>query len=78
MTDESETDRLLATDVAGLSGPELLAHLDAVEDRVRQLLRTQRDLLEASAGRLADQPELQARLDYLRTVDLDDPSASGS
>ncbi len=76
MNDESETDRLVNTDISSLTGPEALAHLDAVEHRMRQLLRTQRDLLEANAEALADQPELQARLDHLRTVNLDDPSST--
>ncbi|MEU4603670.1 hypothetical protein AB0F43_11875 [Kribbella sp. NPDC023972] len=78
MDDNSETDRLINTDVSALTGAEMLAHLDAVERRMKQLLRTERDLLEGSADVLADRPELQARLDYLRTVELDEATGPGS
>ena len=78
MNDDSETDRLINTDVSALTGAEMLAHLDAVERRMKELLRTERELLEGSAAVLADQPELQARLDYLRTVDLPEVSGPGS
>lgn len=73
MNDQSETDRLINTDVSALSGSEMREHLDAVERQMKQLLRTELELLEASAEVLADQPELQARLDTLRTMDLDAP-----
>ncbi|TCC29490.1 hypothetical protein [Kribbella speibonae] len=73
MSDESETDRLINTDVSALSGPEMREHLDAVERRMKELLRAELELLEGSAQVLADRPELQARLDYLRSVDLNNP-----
>jgi hypothetical protein len=76
--DESETDRLISTDVSSLSGEEMLDHLDSVERRMKELLKAELDLLEASAELLTDRPELQARLDYLRTVNLDGISATGS
>jgi hypothetical protein len=72
MNDQSETDRLINTDVSGLTGAEMREHLDAVEHRMKQLLRTELELLERSAQVLADRPELQARLGYLRTLDLED------
>jgi hypothetical protein len=71
MTDASETDRLVNTDVSALTPTELKAHLAAVEQRMKDLLRTERDLLEANAEALADQPALQARLTQLRTKPLD-------
>ena len=74
MNDESETDRLINTDVSALSGPEMREHLDAVERQMKQLLRTELELLEASAELVADRPELQSRLDHLRTADLGDPT----
>ncbi|MFI7064975.1 hypothetical protein ACIBL3_28555 [Kribbella sp. NPDC050124] len=70
--DDSETERLISTDVAGLSGEEMLDHLDSVERRMKELLKTELDLLEGSADLLTDRPDLQARLDHLRTVDLND------
>ena len=75
--DESETERLISTDVSSLSGDEMLDHLDAVERRMKELLKAELELLEGSAELLADRPELQARLDYLRTVDLDGVSGAG-
>ncbi|TDO58106.1 hypothetical protein EV651_110140 [Kribbella sp. VKM Ac-2571] len=74
MTDDSETSRLVNTDVSTLTPAEMRAHLNAVERRMKHLLRTERDLLETSAQVLIDHPELQSRLEYLRTVDLDDPA----
>lgn len=75
---ESETDRLLNTDVSGLTGAEMVAHLDAVERQMKHLMRTERELLEGSLELVADRPELQTRLDYLRSVDLDEASGPGS
>ena len=69
--DESETERLISTDVSSLSGAEMLDHLDSVERRMKELLKAELELLEGSAALLADRPELQARLDHLRSVDLD-------
>lgn len=71
MTDASETDRLVNTDVSTLTPTELKAHLAEVEQRMKDLLRTERDLLEANAEALADQPALQARLTQLRSKPLD-------
>ncbi|WP_329005586.1 hypothetical protein OHA18_19600 [Kribbella sp. NBC_00709] len=78
MPDDSETTRLVNTDVSNLSPAEMKAHLGAVERQMKHLLKTERDLLEASAQVLTDHPELQSRLEYLRTVDLDDPTDLGS
>lgn len=75
MTDASETDRLVNTDVSKLTPTELKAHLAEVEQRMKDLLRTERDLLEANAEALANHPTLQARLTDLRTRPLDDPSS---
>lgn len=75
--DESETERLIGTDVSGLSGQEMLDHLDSVERRMKELLKAELELLEGSAELLADRPELQARLDHLRTVDLNGVSGAG-
>ncbi|WP_371407013.1 hypothetical protein OHA10_16060 [Kribbella sp. NBC_00662] len=71
MTDASETDRLVNTDVSNLTPTELRAHLDAVDRHMKDLLRAERDLLEANAEVLANHPTLQARLDTLRTKPLD-------
>ncbi|RZU14144.1 hypothetical protein EV645_5008 [Kribbella rubisoli] len=71
MTDASETDRLVNTDVSKLTPTELKAHLEEVERRMKDLLRTERDLLEASSEVLSDHPALQARLTELRTTPLD-------
>jgi hypothetical protein len=73
MSDHSETDRLVNVDVSGMSGPELLAHLDAVEQHMRTLRRTELALLEGSPEIVAQRPELQAQLAHLRTLDLDTP-----
>lgn len=75
MTDASETDRLVNTDVSKLTPTELKAHLAEVEQRMKDLLRTERALLEANAETLANHPTLQARLTDLRTRPLDDPSS---
>ncbi|WP_432887438.1 hypothetical protein ACQPYH_05385 [Kribbella sp. CA-245084] len=75
MTDASETDRLVNTDVSTLTPTELKAHLAEVEQRMKDLLRTERDLLEANAEALANHPTLQARLTDLRTKPLDGPSS---
>ncbi|MBP2354820.1 hypothetical protein JOF29_005930 [Kribbella aluminosa] len=72
MNDQSETDRLTNVDLSGMSGPELVAHLDAVEQHLRRLRRTELALLEASPGIVGQRPELQARLDHLRGLDLED------
>ncbi|MEV4267468.1 hypothetical protein [Kribbella sp. NPDC049584] len=75
MTNASETDRLVNTDVSTLTPTELKAHLAEVDQRIKHLLRTERDLLEANAEALANDPTLQARLTDLRTRPLDDPSS---
>jgi hypothetical protein len=71
MTDASETDRLINTDVSTLTPTELKAHLEEVDHRMKDLLRSERALLEANAEALADHPTLQARLAHLRTTPLD-------
>ena len=72
MSDHSETDRLVSVDVSGMSGPELAAHLDAVEQHMRKLRRTELALLEGSPEIVAQRPELQAHLAHLRTLNLED------
>lgn len=64
------TDRLINVDLSGMSGPELLAHLDAVEQHMTRLRRTELALLEGSPEIVAQRPELQAQLDHLRSLDL--------
>lgn len=76
--DESETTRLINTDVSGLSGAEMAAHLDAVERQMKELMKAELELLEGSSVVLADHPELQARLDHLRALDLGEISTPGS
>jgi hypothetical protein len=71
VSDASETDRLVNTDVSTLTPTELKAHLEEVDRRMKDLLRRERDLLEANAAALADHPTLQARLTHLRTKPLD-------
>jgi hypothetical protein len=66
------TDQLINVDVSGMSGPELLAHLDAVEQHMRRLRRTELALLEGSPEIVAQRPDLQAQLDHLRSLDLEE------
>ena len=73
--DDSETERLVNTDLSNLTGPELRAHLGAVERRMTELKRTELELLERSSELVADRPELRARLEYLRTLDLSGPGS---
>jgi hypothetical protein len=72
MNDQSETDRLISTDVSGLTGAEMREHLDAVEQHMRRLRRTELALLEGSPEIVAQRPELQAQLAHLRTLNLED------
>ncbi|HET6987189.1 MAG TPA: hypothetical protein VFI00_11265 [Kribbella sp.] len=76
--DESLTDRLINTDVSAMTGAEKLAHLDAVEEHMRHLKRSELALLEGRPEVVAQHPHLQDRLDYLRTLDLDELSGPGS
>jgi hypothetical protein len=76
--DPAETDRLINTDVSNLSGAEMRAHLDAVERRMKELMKSELELLEGSPEVVADRPELRARLDHLRTMDLGEASGPGS
>jgi hypothetical protein len=70
MSDASETDRLINTDVSALTGVEMLEHLDAVEQRMTERMKTELELLESSPEIVADRPELQARLDHLRAAEI--------
>jgi len=70
--DESFTDQLINADVSALNGAELLAHLDAVKQHMRNLQRTELALLEDNPQVVAERPDLQARLEQLRSLDLDD------
>ena len=74
--DESLTDRLVSTDVSTLNGAELLAHLDAVQQHLRNLQKTQLALLDENPEIVEQRPELRAQLAQLRTLDLDDVSGS--
>ena len=70
--DESLTDRLTNTDLSAMNGAELLAHLDAVEQHMRNLQRAKLALLEDNPQLVAQSPELRALLDQLRGLNLDD------
>jgi hypothetical protein len=72
MNHQSETDRLTSVDVSAMSGPELVAHLDAVEQHLRSLRRTELALLEGSPEIVAQRPDLRAKLEHLRTMDLEE------
>jgi hypothetical protein len=76
--DESLTDRLINTDVSAMDGAEMLAHLDAVEQQMRNLLSAELALLQENPDLVATRPQLQARLDYLRTLELEEVSGPGS
>ena len=69
--DESLTDRLTSTDLSSMNGAELLAHLDAVEQHMRNLQRAKLALLEDNPQIVAQRPELRALRDQLRSMDLD-------
>ena len=70
--DESLTDRLTNTDLSAMNGAELLAHLDAVEQHMRNLQRAKLALLEDNPQIVAQSPELRALLEQLRGLNLDD------
>jgi hypothetical protein len=70
--DESVTDRLVNIDVSAMDGPEVLAHLDAVEQHMRDLQKAKLALLEDNPHLVAQSPELQGLRDHLRTLNLDD------
>jgi len=70
--DESLTDRLTSTDLSSMNGAELLAHLDAVEQHMRNLQRAKLALLEDNPQIVAQRPELRALLEQLRSLNLDD------
>ena len=70
--DESLTDRLTSTDLSSMNGAELLAHLDAVEQHMRNLQRAKLALLEDNPQIVAQRPELRALLEQLRRLNLDD------
>ncbi|HET6299117.1 MAG TPA: hypothetical protein VFG33_37455 [Kribbella sp.] len=67
MSDSATTDALVNADLSAMTPPEMLAHLDAVELRLRQLRRDQLQLLEGSPEVVAQHPSLQELLDHLRT-----------
>jgi len=74
--DESLTDRLINTDLSAMNHSQKLAHLDAVEQDMRDLLGTQLTLLEENPQLVAQRPELHARRDRLRGLNLDADSDS--
>ena len=78
MPDESLTDRLVNTDVSALSGLELRAHLEAVDQHMKYLQRSELALLEGSPEVVAQNSQLRDRRDYLRTLDLEELSGPGS
>ena len=55
-----------------MNGAELLAHLDAVEQHMRNLQRAKLALLEDNPQIVAQRPELRALLEQLRSLNLDD------
>ena len=64
--DESVTERLVNTDVSALDDAGMLAHLDAVEQQLRNLQKSKLALLEDNPQLVARSPELQALLEQLR------------
>jgi hypothetical protein len=76
--DRSLTDSLVNADLSSMSGAEMLAHLDAVQQHMRNLQRTELALLEDSPHIVAERPDLRDRLDYLRSLDLEELSGPGS
>ncbi|MFG1626969.1 hypothetical protein [Kribbella sp. NPDC049227] len=64
--DESVTERLVNTDVSALDDAGMLAHLDAVEQQLRNLQKSKLALLEDNPQLVAQSPELQALLEQLR------------
>ena len=76
--DESLTDRLISADLSAMDGAEMLAHLDAVEQQMRNLLSAELALLEENTEFVATQPQLQARLDHLRALPPEKLSDPGS
>lgn len=70
--DESVTERLINADLSAMDGVEMRAHLDAVEQHMKQLQRAELTLLEDSSELIGQHPQLQDRLAYLRTLDLDE------
>jgi hypothetical protein len=76
--DQSLTDRLVNTDVSALSGADLLAHLDAVQQHQRNLQKAQLALLEENQEAIARYPELQQELERLQALPPDEIAAQGS
>jgi len=76
--DESLTDRLINADVSAMDGAEMLAHLDAVEQQMRNLLGAELALLQENPDLVATHPQLQARLDHLRALPPEKVSGPGS
>ncbi|MFI5736710.1 hypothetical protein ACIA49_41715 [Kribbella sp. NPDC051587] len=65
-------------DPTSLTGQELLAELDALHVRQTLLLWIQLRLLESNPEVVATHPDLQDKLDFLRTLDLEGVSGLGS
>jgi hypothetical protein len=76
--DRSLTDSLVNADLSSMSGAEMAAHLDAVQQHLRNLQRSELALLEGSPEAVAQNPQLRDRRDYLRSLDLEELSGPGS
>ena len=70
--DESLTDRLTNIDPSTMSGAEMVAHLDAVEQHKRYLIRTALAMLDENAELVAQYPHLQDMLADLRSQPSDE------
>ncbi len=76
--DESLTDRLVSADVSNLHGADLVAHLDAVQQHLRNLQKAQLALLEENQEAIAQYPELQEELERLQALSPDEITGPGS
>jgi hypothetical protein len=60
-----------------LTGPELLAELDAICSRLTLLRKVELRILESIPEVVATRPDLQEELAFLRTLDLEEVSGLG-
>jgi hypothetical protein len=70
MIEREEVDQLFKQDISTMDGKESLAALDLLDRYQRQIRREFLHLLEAHPKVVAQHPQLQDELDYLRTLDL--------
>ena len=78
MFDSDEFTQLLEADISTMTPAELLARIALLDRWQRQATADLRHLLEANPEVVAQHPELQEELDYLRTLDLEEISDPGS